>query len=501
MRNKIKTHEKTEGTVEVEALCREVLSRIEPSKKDREKIQHLTDKLQRKITKIVRERGLEINVGVEGSFAKDTWLNGEVDVDLFLLFPNTVGRERFERIALEVAEEALAPNKTQRRFAEHPYLEAEIKGIRVNIVPAYRVMRGRWRSATDRTPFHTRYIIEKLKPEKKREVRLLKKFMKGIGVYGAEIKVGGFSGYLSEILIMEYGSFLDTVRSVAKWRDRPVIDIEKHYKEEGKVKRLFNHPLIVIDPVDRQRNLASAVTMDKLCEFIAACKEFLKHPHRRFFFPEEEAYPEERLLRDLRERGTYCLFIYVDGLSAAPDVLWGQLHKSLRAICRILTEGEFNVLRSSVWSEDGETIFIIELESGMISRTREHTGPFVWSREADKFIEKYLDASETVYGPWIEKGRWMVRVKREHPSAVELVREKIGRELDNMGLGSRIQAAMRIKYELMAGNKILTYYLKNKNFARHLTRFLRGVPTWLKRDGQLETNGKPHIAQEGTFLP
>ena len=31
--------------------------------------------------------------------------------------------------------------------------------------------------------------------------------MQGIGVYGAEIKVGGFSGYLCELLVMKYGGF------------------------------------------------------------------------------------------------------------------------------------------------------------------------------------------------------------------------------------------------------------------------------------------------------
>ena len=482
MRKEPKSNRKPGVTVAVEDLSKEMLAKVEPSREEQESIQRLAAKLRGRVTEIAGEKGLEIGVSVEGSFAKDTWVKEEADVDIFLLFPTTVGREEFEKLALKIAEDALAPNKTRRRFAEHPYLEAEIEGIRVNIVPAYKVQRGKWRSATDRTPFHTKYVKDNLEAEKRSEVRLLKKFMKGTRTYGAEIRVGGFSGYLAEILIMKYGSFLDTVRSAAKWRDKPVIDIEGHYQEEEKAKDLFKQPLIVIDPVDMKRNLASAVTFERLSEFIAACREFLQDPHRGFFFPEEEVFSEEGLIQDLKERETFCIFISVEKLSVIPDVLWGQLYKSLKAICRILDEGGFHVLRSTVWSEEqGEAAFIIELENGKISRTRKQIGPFVWSGEANDFLKKHLNNTETVYGPWIERERWAVRVKRKQFNAVDLIKEKIRVELDSMGLGSRIQAAMKREYRVMAGNEILPFYSENKDFARHLTRFLKGSPVWLRR--------------------
>ncbi len=62
------------------------------------------------------------------------------------------------------------------------------------------------------------------------EVRLLKKFMKGIGVYGAEIKTGGFSGYLCELFVLHYGSFVKTLEAFARHKQRIVVDIEGHYK-------------------------------------------------------------------------------------------------------------------------------------------------------------------------------------------------------------------------------------------------------------------------------
>ena len=118
------------------------------------------------------------------------------------------------------------------------------------------------------------------------EVRLLKKFMQGIDVYGAEIKVGGFSGYLCELLIMKYGSFAQTIGAFARYNQRVVIDIEGFYADrENELSLLFPEPLVIVDPVDKGRNVASAVQPQKLYTFIGASRAFLKKPTEDFFYP------------------------------------------------------------------------------------------------------------------------------------------------------------------------------------------------------------------------
>jgi tRNA nucleotidyltransferase (CCA-adding enzyme) len=99
---------------------------------------------------------------------------------------------------LKIAKSAAGNAEQIERFAEHPYLEIIQDEMRIDIVPCYNVERGQWQSATDRTPFHTDYVKKNLKPDLLGEVRLLKKFMQGVGVYGAEVKIGGFSGYLCD---------------------------------------------------------------------------------------------------------------------------------------------------------------------------------------------------------------------------------------------------------------------------------------------------------------
>src|SRR4030042_4727964 len=127
---------------------------------------------------------------------------------------------------------------------------------------------------------------EHLEDEIRDEVRLLKMFMKGISVYGAEKKVGGFSGYLCELLILHYESFLKALEAFANHKRRIVVDIENLYEDrEKEISLLFNEPLIMIDPVDKGRNVASAVQPQKLHTFVAASQAFLKTPRQSCFYP------------------------------------------------------------------------------------------------------------------------------------------------------------------------------------------------------------------------
>ncbi len=186
------------------------------------------------------------------------------------------------------------------RFAEHPYLEIFLGGYRIDIVPCYDAKSGEWQSATDRTPYHTDYIRVHLNKGLLGDVRLLKRFMQGINVYGAEIKIGGFSGYLCELLIMKYGSFAQTIHAFAGYNRRVVVDIEGFYSNRAnELQLLFPESLVIIDPVDKGRNVASAVQPQKLYEFIAAARAFLKKPSESFFYPSE---PEILSLKALKRQ-------------------------------------------------------------------------------------------------------------------------------------------------------------------------------------------------------
>src|SRR5207253_1098008 len=100
-------------------------------------------------------------------------------------------------------------------------------GFEVEIVPCYRITDATQRmSAVDRTPLHVDYVLGHVKEGQTNEVRLLKAWAEGIGVYGAEAKVLGFSGYLCELLILKYASFRGVLDSSLSWRPGTVIVLE-----------------------------------------------------------------------------------------------------------------------------------------------------------------------------------------------------------------------------------------------------------------------------------
>lgn len=100
--------------------------------------------------------------------------------------------------------------------------------------------------------------------------------MKNQGIYGAEIRVEGFSGYLCELLITHYDSFINLVKEAAKWEIPTIIDVESYHPKKDLTKVFTKAPMIVIDPVDKSRNVAAVVSSTSLSIFIFACRQFLK---------------------------------------------------------------------------------------------------------------------------------------------------------------------------------------------------------------------------------
>lgn len=83
------------------------------------------------------------------------------------------------------------------------------------------------------------------------------------GTYGSEFKVGGFAGYLCELLILHYGTFEETLKAAINWKFGHKIDIEGYGTADK-----FKDPLIVIDPTDEKRNVGAALRLDRMAEFI-----------------------------------------------------------------------------------------------------------------------------------------------------------------------------------------------------------------------------------------
>src|SRR5215212_8187814 len=279
---------------EPSSLISKAVTLCEPSRSKERKIATVAQEAKALVDSYVSRLDDDVvEVVFGGSFAKGTWLPGHADIDIFVKIKPSVGIDKFERMGREIGSKALKNFGPRLRYSDHPYVEVIVKNIRVNVVPCYDVEQGKWQSAADRSPFHTQYISSHFDDEKKRYARLLKKFFKSVGIYGAEISTEGFSGYVSEVLLLKYSSFDNVLRAAADWQERQIIAVCDYDSDFIKA---FNSPVIIIDPVDSRRNLGSAISPQSVAQFMLAARAFLENPSLEFF-KEDKYYNHRRRSR------------------------------------------------------------------------------------------------------------------------------------------------------------------------------------------------------------
>ncbi len=467
-----------------ENIKERVLQRIVPDTKEETRVWNLVDFLCNRISEIIIKTRQDIEVRVDGSVAKNTWLKGEADIDIFLRVSPEKPRSFLENECLEIARQALGTHIIVERFAEHPYIESSIDGLRLNIVPCYKVEKGEWLSATDRTPYHTEYMKLHLTPELQNEVRLLKKLLKASDLYGAEVKTKGFSGFLCEILTLYYKSFYNALTAASDWRSHQLIDIENSYKGRGEdLPPLFQEPLIVIDPIDKARNVASAVSPQAMWEFVALSRRFLSKPHFNFFFPRYAKSRLSSLKKSVQKIDSDLIALYIRNVNAVIDVLWSQLYKTERVLHNILEKSDFQVLRTKAWANDeGDCAIIFELESILINNFSLHKGPPVFMKESsERFLNKHLNIKDHLSGPWIEVDRWMIKRTRKHTNAVDLLKTILKDGGLAIGVPSKISTELSKRYKILVNEEILDLCKKDDTFRNVMNRFLDGRPAWLGR--------------------
>lgn len=407
----------------------EVLRRVSPSPEEEKKLHRTVGRLKAAIDE-KKPPGVESML--VGSVAKGTYLRDALDIDFFLIFPPEYRREQLADITITLGKQILEQWMVQ--YAEHPYIRGYYEGYQTDIVPCYRVKSAREKlSAVDRTPFHTAYIIRHLKEEQKNEVRLLKQFLRGIGCYGAEAKTEGFSGYLTELMVLKYGTFAGVLEASQKWGRKVVLYLEEERQQ-------FDERFVFVDPVDASRNVAAALSMEKLEMFITAAREFLREPKITFFFPNPAApIPDATLKEKLRN----FIGIVFTPPPIPDDILYPQLRKAASHLATVLEQHDFHVI-DTTWYADGEAFIAIHLERLILDEVKLHMGPPVTEHEhAESFVEKWRHSPHAVQKPFEKDGRWWVKIKREHVSAVDVIAHhlndtNLGKNLNECKNGMRI---------------------------------------------------------------
>jgi tRNA nucleotidyltransferase (CCA-adding enzyme) len=267
---------------------------------------------------------------------------------------------------------------------------------------------------------------------------------------------------------------LDLAREASKWGQKTIISFPDFPKE-------FNDPLVFIDPVDTNRNVASALREESYTAFKAAARSFISNPNMGFFKREKQKVSVKVVLEEMNSRPTDVLFLVIEESQAdVPDVLWGQIHKSRQAVEHQITEHGFKVLRSRAWSDEKiRHIFIYELDSATIPEAVKHIGPPAHlENNVKQFIETYKDNPRTISGPDLVVDRWYVLIRRDYTD-VKLLLDNILKD-GGRSIGVSRKLSIRIlQHHRVLMNEEIRDYLRD-GFEDILYDWLKGRPHWIE---------------------
>ena len=442
-----------------ETVIATVRERIDPGPDEYERLDAVVEALTARAEAAVAKLPVEADLTLVGSTARNTWTSGDRDVDLFVRFPPDLPRKKLEEYGLEVGREVLPDGHEE--YAEHPYVKGEYDDFDVDLVPCYRVEDAtEIKSAVDRTPFHDSYLRERLDDDLADEVRLFKAFLKGVGVYGSDLRTRGFSGYLTELLAVHYGGFRETLEAAADWHPPVRLDPEAHGTAT------FHDPLVMIDPTDPERNVAAVCSSANVARLQHHARTFLAEPTADRFDPDPpEPLSPDGIHEHLDRRGTIPLALRFSVPDLVDDQLYPQLRRSLNGLIEELDRRGFDVFRAQTWateanqptataetdaSDERTAVLFVELAVAERPLVEHHPGPPVNVRQhATGFYGKYADSD--AYGPFVVEDRYVVEREREFASARAFVKSDA---LFDVALGVHIESALVDGYEILEGKAV-----------------------------------------------
>ena len=362
-------------------MLNEVLKKIKPSKDEVKRVGRISNE----ILEIVKEKTRR-EVMLAGSVAKGTWIKGNHDIDIFVLF------NKDEKDIDKKLIGSLRFLNGRIIHGSRDYLKLNYKGFEVEIVPLYKLSSpDEAKNSADASQFHVDYIKSKINSKIADQIRILKMFLKSSRVYGAETYVSGFSGYVTELLILYYKSFRNLMNVIDEGIEVPlIIDIENYYNSFSEIKKnlskpKLNSPLIIIDPTYKYRNVAASLSYEAFAKFVFDLRMFKRKPSVKYF--RVKSFKINSVENLSKKRGTILITKKLK-IRENEEVSLAKARSKLRkVVSRIQNNGIFVY---SYGLTDDKFAFV-ELETLKVSKLTKHYGPPAWVRKKDfdGFIKKW----------------------------------------------------------------------------------------------------------------
>jgi tRNA nucleotidyltransferase (CCA-adding enzyme) len=386
----------------------ELLERVKKELRPDTKVLKQVDDTVKKINLLLKKKNINAECVKGGSVAKGTFLRGDFDVDLFVRFDYAYKDQDISKIL----KNALKPLKPETVHGSRDYFHVK-NNLLFEIVPVLKI--NDYKKAvnvTDMSPLHVDYVLKHIRnnPKLADEIRLAKQFCKANKVYGAESYINGFSGHVLDILIIYYSSFEKLLMQASVWGNKVILDPGKHLKTplSSLNRSKTQNPLIIVDPIQPDRNAAAALNREKFELFKKAARNFLHNPNKEFFTVKKLDVKKIKTRENL-------IIVTAAPLRGKDDVVATKLLKVFEHLLWALKKHDFKVLEAD-WQFDKRTIMYFIVKKEKLSDTVELLGPPVkQSMDAERFKVKHKKTFE-------RNKRLFATEKREYQEPLKLLK-------------------------------------------------------------------------------
>ena len=477
----------------INEIFEEILKKIVPTNQELDLINQIVEKLKYLLNNKAQALNIKfLSIEPQGSTGiKQTQLKDDFDIDLFIGLDynqykgnyKDLTKNQFKKESkndfLKLCNDWIIKSLESKEFlnprilyAEHPYVSVDyftsnIK-LKIDIVLHFDldldfIKKNGPKTAVDRSPWHGRFIRDSLTSDQKNEVRLLKQFFKACHSYGDKSAVGkvGFIGYSAELLIYHFKNLENCFKNFNTLKDIALDYYGRSKTEIQKIIHFQNDFLIIIDPIDKNRNVASAIS-DKAYNYVnLRIKAFLDNPSKDFFeihdIPEikpdglDKFFIIECKNKDQNVHYTICrdkLYALGDNITNNGEKEYSHANRFGKIVFEVYFEDKINQYNLAIYCD-----------KPIISETYLRRGPLIAEK---KHAEKFKKSNPN----FVQKDKYLwVETKREHSKFLDFlnfVEQKISDKLEvvNVSNAKNAKNASGKKAIYVLKNMVLPFYLK-----------------------------------------
>ncbi|MBW2971149.1 nucleotidyltransferase domain-containing protein [Candidatus Woesearchaeota archaeon] len=388
-----------------------IISKHKLSQKEQKAMLTKIDLTLKKINSEFTSEGIEAQAVLGGSAAKSTMLKGDFDVDVFARFDYSFKNKNISDILGNVLARHFQIDRVQGSRDYYQFTQA---GLNYEIVPVLKIDNYRQAlNVTDASPLHVDWVKKytSRNPKLIDQILLTKIFLKANSLYGAESYIRGFSGHVVDILTIHYSSFEKLLQAASRWQYGELIDPEKHYT--GSLNKSKKGALIIIDPVQPERNAAAALSTANFNRFRELAELYMQKPSEKYFV--KQKFSVSKLKSNAKPNK--LILLEVKPSEGKKDVVGAKLLKAFMYIRIQLKHYDFKLIDAGWnWDNKQKAIFWYIVDKTPLSKTRKHQGPPL---KAKQHVKAFKAQHKNTF---IENNKIHATLKREYTKPEQLIK-------------------------------------------------------------------------------